>query len=108
MELEFGPVIQDSCQRHLQVSFEKEGNVRSRCEVVDSANPFRRTTAHDIASKCGVDVTIAKHQVTRPQQRKKLTLVTIRKVGCVNETEGRRSEQVQFFGFARCALDDGG
>src|SRR5260370_2823596 len=60
------------------------------------ANPFAVHPAGHIASKCGIDITIAKHYGARLQERENASFSSIGKIRCVNKGEGRWSEQFLF------------
>src|SRR5207247_8264761 len=95
-----------SVERKFEAGLEEKGQIRQRREVVQAAHPFRGATADRIARVGSKDVTIAKDEVTRAQQRNQMTLVTIRKIGRVNQAERSGGKQFPLLAFAGGGFDD--
>ena len=103
---ELRAAIQNALERDLQVRFEEKRHVRQRREIVNAAHPFRRATADGVARESGENVAIAQHDVAGAQQRNELPLVTVRKIGGMDQAESRGREQLALFAFAGGGFDE--
>src|SRR5262249_15953841 len=79
---------------------------RQRREIIQTTHPLRWTAANHVTRKRRENVAVAKHDVTRAQQRHQMALVTIRKISGVNQAESGGRQQLPLFTLARRRLDD--
>src|SRR6267378_4778076 len=106
VELQFGPADENAFHRNFDRYSEVEANVGGSGEVVCFPNPIRGTPSNNISGIGCVRVPVRENDVTSPQQRENISLVSISKVCGVEKAERGGCKQSLLFAFGRYFADD--
>src|SRR5687768_5727352 len=102
--LELWPALEDAVERDLERKAEVQGEIRLAGKPVRVAQPGRVAPPYSIPGERRVNVAITEYDIPRSQHGQNLALVAVGEIGCMNEAERRRRQQLALLGLAGRAL----